>query len=125
MKLRWPGDASDGEVRLMLAQLDSDFRGEARSARPRRRSSSSMGCEPGRLGDYADIHLPYSVASGGQSLDCNLEHSNRIPIPVLRIGVRKHLADITERRRSQNRVSDGVADCIGIRMTSQAEFRWY
>ena len=47
MKLRWPGDASDGEVRLMLAQPDSDFRGEARSARPRRRSSSSMGCEPG------------------------------------------------------------------------------
>jgi hypothetical protein len=33
MKLRWPGDASDGEVRLMLAQLDSDFPGEARSAR--------------------------------------------------------------------------------------------
>ncbi|HEV8275157.1 MAG TPA: hypothetical protein VGQ26_05615 [Streptosporangiaceae bacterium] len=29
MKLSWPGDAPDDDVRLMLAQLDSDFRDKA------------------------------------------------------------------------------------------------
>jgi hypothetical protein len=47
MKLSWPGDASEDEVRLMLARLDSDVRDKAPLSAAEAAIIILDGCEPG------------------------------------------------------------------------------
>src|SRR6266550_1838569 len=83
----------------------------------------TMGREPRSLSDDADVHLIDAVSNSRDSSYRGLEHSDGIAVLIGWIGVWKHLADVTQTCRAEDRVGNRVANGISVRMTEQAEFR--
>jgi len=68
------------------------------------------------LGEYDTVEIHHSPPRRHDTIPSRSDHDGGVQTPVGGIGVGKHLADVAERRRPEQRVGDRMQQHVGIAM---------
>jgi hypothetical protein len=78
-----------------------------------------MRCQARFFGDDRHVHLSNAVPGGAHTIDGNPEHLERVAPCIRWIAIREKLTDVSDTRRAEDGIGDGVRNRITIGMPNE------